>query len=503
MATTDPLRSKDVRSAWVAPRRGGDCVTQMHYARKGVVTEEMAYVARRERLAPELVRAEVARGRMIIPANVNHVELEPMAIGIASACKVNANIGNSALGSTLEEEVDKLRICLKYGADSVMDLSTGKRIREVREAMLRASPVPLGTVPVYEAIEGVKEPLDLSWHDFLGVIEEQAKQGVDYMTLHAGVLWELVPLTKDRLTGIVSRGGSLMAQWMMYHGKQNPLYTHFDDVLDICARYDVALSLGDGLRPGCLADASDAAQLGELKVLGELTKRAWERDVQVMIEGPGHVPMDQIEMNVRKQMEWCHEAPFYVLGPLVTDLGAGYDHITSAIGAAMAGWYGTAMLCYVTPKEHLGLPDAEDVRNGLIAYKIAAHAADVARHRKGARERDDELSRARYRFDWNEQFRLSLDPERARQYHDATLGHEHFKTAEFCSMCGPKFCSMRISHDVEKLAAAGTATPTALLGGSALQGAAQGGGAPGCITEAAPGLVQLTAPERGSPPAAE
>jgi phosphomethylpyrimidine synthase len=490
-----PHRATDVRSPWIAPRRGQKNVTQMRYAREGVVTEEMAYVARREGLSPELVRAEVARGRMIIPANINHVELEPMAIGVASACKVNANIGNSAVTSGIEEEVEKLLLAVKYGADTVMDLSTGKRIHEIREAILRASPVPIGTVPIYQAIENVKDPLDLTWEGFLAVIEEQAQQGVDYMTLHAGVLWEFIPLTKDRITGIVSRGGSLMAQWMMYHGKQNPLFEHFDDVLDICERYDVSLSLGDGLRPGCLADASDAAQFAELKVLGELTKRAWERDVQVMIEGPGHVPMDQIEMNVKKQMEWCHEAPFYVLGPLVTDIAPGYDHITSAIGAAMAGFYGTAMLCYVTPKEHLGLPNAEDVRNGLVAYKIAAHAADVGRPRKGGRDRDDALSRARYGFDWNEQFRLSLDPERAREYHDATLDHEHFKTAKFCSMCGPKFCSMRISEDVRKMAEANVARPTRLL--SLDKGN-------GCVTETTDGLVQLTpSAARADPPAAE
>ena len=480
----------DVRSDWVEPRRVGKNVTQMHFARRGVITEEMAFVAQREKLAPELVRSEVARGRMIIPANVNHIELEPMAIGIASRCKVNANIGNSAVTSGIDEEVDKLLLAVKYGADTVMDLSTGRRIVEIRDAILRASTVPIGTVPIYEAIERVKDPLDLSWLDFLNVIEEQAKQGVDYMTLHAGLLWEFVPLTKNRITGIVSRGGSLMAQWMMYHGRQNPLFEHFDMVLDICQKYDVSLSLGDGLRPGCLADASDEAQLAELKVLGQLTKKAWERDVQVMIEGPGHVPMDQIEMNVRLQMEWCHEAPFYVLGPLVTDIAPGYDHITSAIGAAMAGWYGTAMLCYVTPKEHLGLPNAEDVRAGLVAYKIAAHAADIARRRPGARDRDDALSRARYGFDWNEQFRLSLDPERAREYHDETLDHEHFKTAKFCSMCGPKFCSMRISEDLKKMTEAGAMTPRPLLASSSASSASSDGG---CVSEEANGLVQLTA----------
>jgi phosphomethylpyrimidine synthase len=484
-------RAADVRSTWVAARRGQSNVTQMRFARQGKITEEMAYVAKRENLSPALVRAEVARGRMIIPANIRHVELEPMAIGVASACKVNANIGNSSVTSSIDEEVEKLLLSVKYGADTVMDLSTGKRIHEIREAIIRASTVPIGTVPIYQAIENVKDPLDLTWRDFLDVIEEQAKQGVDYMTLHAGVLWEFIPLTKDRITGIVSRGGSLMAQWMMYHGKQNPLYTHFDDVLDICEKYDVSISLGDGLRPGCLADATDDAQLAELRVLGELTKKAWERDVQVMIEGPGHVPMDQIKKNVELQMEWCHEAPFYVLGPLVTDIAPGYDHITSAIGAALAGWYGTAMLCYVTPKEHLGLPNAEDVRNGLVAYKIAAHAADVARHRKGARDRDDALSRARYAFDWNEQFRLSLDPERAREYHDETLDHEHFKTAKFCSMCGPKFCSMRISEDVKKMSDAHHPEPTQLLGLEKAKG-------DGCVTDGGEGLLQLSPSARVS-----
>jgi len=501
MTTTPLFRAPDVRSSWLLPREKHENRTQMHYARAGVVTEEMKFVAAREDLAPELVRSEVARVRMVIPANICHPELEPMAIGIASKCKVNANIGNSAVTSGIEEEVEKLLLSVKYGADTVMDLSTGKRIHEIREAIMRASTVPIGTVPIYQAIENVKDPLDLSWMDFLNVIEEQAKQGVDYMTLHAGILWEFVPLTKNRITGIVSRGGSLMAQWMMYHGKQNPLYTHFDMVLDICKKYDVTISLGDALRPGCLADASDDAQFAELKILGELTTKAWEKDVQVMIEGPGHVPMDQIETNVKKQMEWCHEAPFYVLGPLVTDIAPGYDHITSAIGAAIAGWHGTAMLCYVTPKEHLGLPNAEDVRNGLIAYKIAAHAADVARHRKGARDRDDALSRARYAFDWNEQFRLSLDPERAREYHDETLDHEHFKTAKFCSMCGPKFCSMRISEDVKKMADENALTPRPLLSREKGEG---------CVTEAEDGagvdaglaLVQL-GKSKAAPPAAE
>ncbi len=438
-----------MRASWVAARRGLSNVTQMHFARQGVVTEEMAHVARRESLSPEVVRSEVARGRMIIPANIRHPELEPMAIGIQATCKVNANIGNSSHASGVEDELAKLDFSMKYGADTLMDLSTGTRIREIREALLRRSTIPLGTVPIYEAVEGVRRIEDLTVDDLLRVIEEQAEQGVDYMTIHCGVLLEFLPLAAGRITGIVSRGGSLIARWMLHHHRQNPLYESFDRILDICARYDVSLSLGDGLRPGCLADASDEAQFAELKVLGELTKRAWERDVQVMIEGPGHVPMDQIEMNVRREIEWCSEAPFYVLGPLVTDIAPGYDHITSAIGAAMAGWYGTAMLCYVTPAEHLGLPNLDDVRQGLIAYKIAAHAADIARHRPGARNRDDALSRARYEFDWERQFALSLDPETARSKHDETLPHEGFKTAKFCSMCGPKFCSMRISQDVQ------------------------------------------------------
>ncbi len=438
-----------MRAEWVRSRQGEN-VTQLHYARKGVVTEEMAYVAKREGLDPELVRSEVARGRMIIPANVNHPELEPMAIGIAATCKINANIGNSAVTSNIEGELEKLRISIHFGADTVMDLSTGGNINAIREAILRASPVPIGTVPIYQALQMVKNPEDLTADLLFEVIEYQAKQGVDYMTIHAGVLREHLALVTGRITGIVSRGGSLMAQWMLHHRRQNPLFDSFDRLLEICRRYDVALSLGDGLRPGCLADASDAAQFAELKTLGELTLRAWEQDVQVMIEGPGHVPMDQIEMNVRKEMELCHEAPFYVLGPLVTDIAPGYDHITSAIGAAIAGWSGAAMLCYVTPKEHLGLPNPDDVRQGIIAYKIAAHAADIARKRPGARDRDDALSRARYAFDWNEQFRLALDPETARSMHDETLPDEYFKNAEFCSMCGPKFCSMHINREVEK-----------------------------------------------------
>lgn len=436
------------RSQWIRSRKGTN-LTQMHYARRGVITEEMEFVAEREGLSPEFVRAEVARGRMIIPANINHPELEPMGIGVNARCKINANIGNSAVTSNIEQELEKLRVCLKYGADSVMDLSTGGDIPAIRDAILRHSAVPVGTVPIYEAIQRVKSPTDLTPDDMLDVVEMQAKQGVDYMTIHAGVLREFLPLVEGRITGIVSRGGSLMAQWMLHHGKQNPWYTHFDELCEIFKKYDVSFSLGDGLRPGCIHDASDKAQFAELEVLGELTRRAWEHDVQVMIEGPGHVPMDQIDMNVQKEMEVCHEAPFYVLGPLVTDIAPAYDHITSAIGAALAGWSGAAMLCYVTPKEHLGLPNAEDVRQGIIAYKIAAHAADLARHRRGARDRDDALSRARYAFDWNRQFELSLDPERARAMHDETLPQDAFKSAEFCSMCGPKFCSMHISRGIE------------------------------------------------------
>jgi phosphomethylpyrimidine synthase len=423
--------------------------TQMHDARRGIITEEMRHVAVREDLPAELIREEVAAGRMIIPANINHSNLKPMAIGIAAKCKINANIGNSAVGSSIEAEVEKLKLAVKYGADTVMDLSTGKNIDATREAILNTSTVPIGTVPIYQMVQQVKSVEDLTPQDMLDHIEHQARQGVDYMTIHAGILLEFLPLVVGRITGIVSRGGSLMAQWMIYHHKQNPLYAHFDQICEIFKKYDVSFSLGDSLRPGCLHDASDPAQLSELKVLGELTKKAWEHNVQVMVEGPGHVPMDQIDFNMKLEQELCHGAPFYVLGPLVTDIAPGYDHITSAIGAALAGWSGASMLCYVTPKEHLGLPNAEDVRNGVIAYKIAAHAADIARHRKGARDRDDALSRARYAFDWKEQFRLSLDPERAREYHDETLPHETFKSAEFCSMCGPKFCSMHITRQIE------------------------------------------------------
>ncbi len=437
-----------MRHEWVKGRTG--VVTQLHYARKGQITPEMDYVASVEKVDPEFIRAEVARGRMIIPANIRHPELVPMGIGIGITCKINANIGNSSLVPNIENELGKLAVCIKHGADTVMDLSTGPKIPEIRESMLRNSPIPLGTVPIYEAIHQVGDPLDLTEDALIQVIRSQAEQGVDYMTIHAGLLREFIPLTASRLTGIVSRGGSLMAHWMLRHDKENPLYTAFDRILDICREFDVSLSLGDGLRPGCLADASDAAQFAELKVLGELTKKAWEADVQVMIEGPGHVPYDQIPMNVEKQQTLCHEAPFYVLGPLVTDIAPGYDHITSAIGATAAATAGAALLCYVTPKEHLGLPDLEDVRNGIIAYKIAAHAADVARHRPGARDRDDQLSKARYEFDWKSQFDLSLDPDRARSMHDETLPQETFKHAEFCSMCGPKFCSMHINHQIRE-----------------------------------------------------
>ncbi|MFN0053413.1 MAG: phosphomethylpyrimidine synthase ThiC [Planctomycetales bacterium] len=429
-------------------------MTQFESARRGDITPEMLAVARREQLEPELIRDEVAAGRMVIPANKVHLQkkLEPMCIGIASACKINANIGNSAVTSDVTSELEKLHAAVHFGADTVMDLSTGGNIDAIRQAIIDASPVPIGTVPVYQVVQNLKDFLDMRPQDMLDMVEHQARQGVDYMTLHAGVLLEHLSKTMGRITGIVSRGGSLMAQWMMAHRQQNPLYTHFEDLCDIMYEYDVTWSLGDGLRPGCLADASDEAQFAELETLGELTRRAWAKNNQVMIEGPGHVPMDQIPMNIQRQIEVCHGAPFYVLGPLVIDISPGYDHISSAIGAAIAGQHGAAMLCYVTPKEHLGLPDANDVREGVIAYKIAAHAADVARHRKGARDRDDALSKARYEFDWNEQFRLSLDPERARSMHDETLPQETFKSAKFCSMCGPKFCSMRINEDVRQLA---------------------------------------------------
>lgn len=439
-----------MRQEWIDRRRGDVCVTQMHYARQGRATEEMAYVAEREHVALEVIVDEVARGRMVIPANINHPELEPMAIGIAAQCKINANIGNSAVTSDVDNEIAKLETAVTLGADTVMDLSTGGNINGIRESILRRSPVPIGTVPIYEAVQGVNSATDLTEDDLVRVVEGQAEQGVDYMTIHCGIRLKHLPLVDGRITGIVSRGGSLMAQWMVHHRRENPFYTAYDRILEVCRRHDVTLSLGDSLRPGCLHDACDDAQFAELDTLGELTRRAWERDVQVMVEGPGHVPMDKIAMNVERQQQVCNEAPFYVLGPLVTDIAPGYDHITSAIGAALAGWAGASMLCYVTPKEHLGLPDVDDVRQGVVAYKIAAHAADIARHRPGVRDRDDELSRARFNFDWRRQFDLSLDPDTAQRMHDETLPEEYFKSAEFCSMCGPKFCSMQISQTVEE-----------------------------------------------------
>ena len=431
--------------------------TQILAARAGEITPEMSFVAEREKLPVETIRLEVASGRMVIPANKVHLQgaLEPMAIGIAARCKINANIGNSAVTSNVDEELEKLETSVKFGADTVMDLSTGKDIDNIRQEIINHSPVPIGTVPIYQMLEDLGGNIeDMRPQHFLDMVEHQAKQGVDYMTIHCGVLLEHLHLTVDRVTGIVSRGGSLIAKWMMMHQKQNPLYESFDDLCDIMRQYDVTWSLGDGLRPGCIADASDKAQFAELDTLGELCTRGWERGTQVMVEGPGHIPMDQIEMNIKKQIEVCHGAPFYVLGPLVTDIAPGYDHITSAIGAALAGWSGAAMLCYVTPKEHLGLPNKEDVKQGVIAYKIAAHAADVARKRPGAQDRDDALSRARFSFDWNEQFRLSLDPETAKAYHDETLPQDNFKSAHFCSMCGPKYCSMRITEDIRKMAKA-------------------------------------------------
>jgi phosphomethylpyrimidine synthase len=441
------------RAEWIARRKAENTdanFSQMRYARRAVITEEMEYIASKEKLSPELVRDEVARGRMIIPANINHPELEPMCIGVASLCKINANIGNSAVTSEISEELKKLHTAVHYGADTVMDLSTGGDIHDIREAILRHSPVPIGTVPIYEAISRVRRIEDLTAKVMLEVIEEQAAQGVDYMTIHAGVLIQYLPMVSKRITGIVSRGGAILAQWMAHHHKQNFLYECFEDICKIFAKYDVSFSLGDGLRPGCIADASDEAQFAELKTLGELTKKAWEYDVQVMIEGPGHIPLDKIKEQVDKENELCYEAPFYTLGPLVTDIAPGYDHITSAIGAAMIGWHGAAMLCYVTPKEHLGLPNEKDVKDGIIAYKIAAHAADIARHRPGAQDRDNAISFARYKFDWEKQFALSLDPETARSMHDETLPDDYYKEAAFCSMCGPKFCSMNYSNKVDE-----------------------------------------------------
>ncbi len=436
--------------------------TQIRAAQAGQITPEMQFVADRESLAADLVRDEVAAGRMVIPANKVHLskKLEPMCIGVASKCKINANIGNSAVTSDIDGELEKLHTAVHFGADTVMDLSTGKNIDAIRAAIIDVSPVPIGTVPIYQMLEELGGNIeDMRPQHFLDMVDHQAKQGVDYMTIHCGVMLEHLHLTTRRVTGIVSRGGSLIAKWMMAHQKQNPLYEHFDDLCDIMRQFDVTWSLGDGLRPGSIADASDDAQFAELEVLGELTRRGQQNGTQVMVEGPGHIPMHQIEMNIKKQIEICDGAPFYVLGPLVTDVAPGYDHITSAIGAALAGWHGAAMLCYVTPKEHLGLPNQEDVRQGVIAYKIAAHSADVARGRPGAQDRDDALSKARFEFDWNEQFRLSLDPETAQAYHDETLPQDTFKSAHFCSMCGPKYCSMKITEDIRKMAAEGNLVP--------------------------------------------
>lgn len=478
-------RLKDIRTAEIRfahiqnPRRAkaGKNVTQMHYAKQGIITPEMEYIAIRENqrqgegvdmrqhtgqnfgaqnlreITPEFVRQEIAAGRAIIPANINHPEIEPMIIGRNFLVKINANIGNSALGSSIDEEVAKMTWATRWGADTIMDLSTGKNIHETREWIIRNSPVPIGTVPIYQALEkvdGVAE--DLTWEIFKDTLIEQAEQGVDYFTIHAGVLLRYVPMTANRLTGIVSRGGSIMAQWCLAHHEENFLYTHFDEICEIMKAYDVSFSLGDGLRPGCIQDANDEAQFSELKTLGELTHRAWEHDVQVMIEGPGHVPMHMIKENMDLQLEVCKEAPFYTLGPLTTDIAPGYDHITSAIGAAMIGWYGTAMLCYVTPKEHLGLPNKKDVKDGIITYKIAAHAADLAKGHPGAQVRDNALSKARFEFRWDDQFNLSLDPDTARSMHDETLPKDAHKSAHFCSMCGPKFCSMKITQNVRDYA---------------------------------------------------
>ena len=482
VATTE--RFPDAARRPILRAKAGRNVSQMHYARQGIVTPEMEYIAIRENngrqkalengasgggrthagysfgaavpqfVTPEFVRDEVARGRAIIPANINHPEAEPMIIGRNFLVKINANIGNSAVASSIEEEVEKMIWATRWGADTVMDLSTGDNIHETREWILRNSPVPIGTVPIYQALEKVDgKAEDLTWEIFRDTLIEQAEQGVSYFTIHAGVLLRYVPLTAKRVTGIVSRGGSILAKWCLAHHKENFLYTHFEDICEIMKAYDVSFSLGDGLRPGSIADANDEAQFGELETLGELTKIAWENDVQVMIEGPGHVPMHLIHENMTKQLEVCHEAPFYTLGPLTTDIAPGYDHITSAIGAAMIGWYGTAMLCYVTPKEHLGLPDKKDVKDGVIAYKIAAHAADLAKGHPGAQMRDNALSQARFEFRWEDQFNLSLDPETAREFHDETLPAQGAKLAHFCSMCGPHFCSMKITQDVRDYAA--------------------------------------------------
>jgi phosphomethylpyrimidine synthase len=444
----------DRRPTTDGPLRGTAPLTQLHYARRGEITEEMEYIAIREGVEAEFVRSEVERGRAIIPANINHPELEPMIIGRNFLVKINANIGNSAVSSSIEDEVEKLRWATLWGADTVMDLSTGRQIHETREWILRNSPVPIGTVPIYQALEkvgGVAE--DLTWEAYRDTLIEQAEQGVDYFTVHAGVLLRYVPLTANRVTGIVSRGGSILAKWCLAHHQENFLYTHFREICEIMAAYDVSFSLGDGLRPGSIADANDEAQFAELKTQGELNRVAWEHDVQVMNEGPGHIPMHLIKENMDKQLEWCGEAPFYTLGPLTTDIAPGYDHITSAIGAAMIGWYGTAMLCYVTPKEHLGLPNRDDVKAGVIAYKIAAHAADLAKGHPRARAWDDALSKARFEFRWRDQFNLALDPVTALAYHDETLPADGAKVAHFCSMCGPKFCSMRISQDIRDQAA--------------------------------------------------
>ncbi len=429
----------------------GKNVTQMHYAKRGIVTPEMEFVAIREGLEPEFVREEIARGRAVLPSNINHPEAEPMIIGRNFHVKINANIGNSAVTSSIAEEVEKMTWATRWGADTIMDLSTGKNIHTTREWIIRNSPVPVGTVPIYQALEKVNGLVEnLTWEVFRDTLIEQAEQGVSYFTIHAGVLLRYIPMTVNRVTGIVSRGGSIMAQWCLLHHKESFLYTHFEEICEIMKQYDIAFSLGDGLRPGSIADANDEAQFAELETLGELTKMAWEHDVQVMVEGPGHVPMHKIKENMDKQLEICDEAPFYTLGPLTTDIAPGYDHITSAIGAAMIGWMGTAMLCYVTPKEHLGLPNKDDVREGVITYKLAAHAADLAKGHPTAQKRDDALSKARFEFRWRDQFNLSLDPERALEYHDETLPAEGAKVAHFCSMCGPKFCSMRISHDIRK-----------------------------------------------------
>ena len=477
----DPIRFKNLPKPIRAKK--GKNVTQMHYARKGIITPEMEYIAIRENqlidkyneellkkqhpgqnfgantpkshITPEFVRKEVAEGRAIIPNNINHPESEPMIIGRNFLVKINANIGNSAVTSSIEEEVEKMVWGIRWGADTVMDLSTGQNIHETREWIIRNSPVPIGTVPIYQALEKVNgKAEDLTWEIFRDTLIEQAEQGVDYFTLHAGVLLRYIHLTADRVTGIVSRGGSIHAKWCLAHHKENFLYTHFEEICEIMKAYDVAFSLGDGLRPGSLADANDRAQFAELETLGELTQIAWKHDVQVMIEGPGHVPMHMIKENMEKQLEICHEAPFYTLGPLTTDIAPGYDHITSGIGAAMIGWFGTAMLCYVTPKEHLGLPNREDVRTGVITYKIAAHAADLAKGHPGAQVRDNALSKARFEFRWEDQFNLSLDPETAREYHDETLPNDNAKVAHFCSMCGPHFCSMKITQDVRDYAKA-------------------------------------------------